>query len=351
MSLERFVLAMPKVELHLHLEGAMRPGVLFDLARRNRVELPAADEAGLQDWFRFRDFPHFVDVYLTCSRCLAAPEDFKLLAADVLAEQARQNVVYTEAHFTISTHIGNGADGEAVRAALEEAVVEAERAAGVTLRFIPDIVRNVGLVSADRTLEWALGDRTGRVAAIGLAGIEKGFPNEPFREHFEAARRAGLGVVAHAGEHGGPDSIRSTLDVAAPDRLDHGVRAVEDPDLLADLVRSRIPLDVCPSSNVCLGVVPDLASHPFDRLRRAGANVNVNTDDPPFFDTDLTTEYLRLAQTFGYGAADLAGLSLAALRAAFLPVERKAEMEREFRRQFAALGEEHLGAAVEPSPS
>ncbi|MEP7010714.1 MAG: adenosine deaminase [Acidobacteriota bacterium] len=333
-GLERFALEIPKVELHVHLEGSMRPNVLLDLAKRNRVELPAADIAGLREWFRFRNFDHFVEIYLTCSRCLRSPEDFRALAADVLASQARQNIVYTEAHFTIQTHLGNGADGEAVREAIADAAAEAERDLGVTLRLIPDIVRNVAVEAADKTIEWALADKTGLVVAVGLAGIENGYPNEPFREHFDAARKAGLRLVAHAGEHGGPDSIRSVLDVVGPDRLDHGVRATEDPALVRELVERRLPLDICPSSNVCLGVYPDLSAHSFDSLRRAGAAVNVNTDDPPFFDTDLATEYSRLARTFGYGAADLAGFSLAALAASFLPEPRKAEMEQEFRRGF-----------------
>ncbi len=334
-DLDRFALAIPKVELHVHLEGSMRPGVLLALARRNRVELPAADEAGLRDWFRFRDFEHFVEIYLTCSRCLRAPEDFYALTVDVLAEQARQNVVYTEAHFTIQTHLGNGADGEGVRQAIAAAVTEAERNSGVTLRLIPDIVRNVGVEAADKTIEWALADPTGLVVAVGLAGIENGYSNEPFREHFEAARKAGLRLVAHAGEHGGPESIRSVLDVVDPDRIDHGVRATEDQALVDLLVKRRMPLDICPSSNVCLGVYSNLASHPFEQLRSAGAAVNVNTDDPPFFDTDLSTEYSRLARTFGYGADDLVDFSLAALRASFQPAARKDEMEATFRLGFA----------------
>lgn len=334
-DLDRFALEIPKVELHVHLEGSMRPDVLLDLAKRNRVDLSAGDIAGLREWFRFRDFDHFVEIYLICSRCLRSPEDFRALTADVLAEQARQNIVYTEAHFTIQTHLGNGADGEAVRAAIADAVAEAERDLGVTLRLIPDIVRNVDVAAADSTIEWALADTTGLVVGVGLAGIENGYPNEPFREHFDAARKAGLKVVAHAGEHGGPESIRSALDVVGLDRLDHGVRAIEDPALVRELVERRLPLDICPSSNICLGVYPDLGTHSFDRLRRAGAAVNVNTDDPPFFDTDLATEYTRLARTFGYGADDLAGFSLAALAASFLPEPRKAEMELEFRRSFA----------------
>ncbi len=337
MNLDRFLLRFPKVELHVHLEGSMRPALLLELARRHGVTLPATDEAGLKRWFRFKNFEHFVEVYLTCSRCLRDPEDFYLLARDFLAEQASQNIVWSEVHFTISTHLANGCDGEGVRAALDAAITEAERDLGISMKLIPDIVRNVGLASADSTLEWALADRTGRIAAIGLAGIENGFPNEPFREHFAAARKAGFGLVAHTGEHGGPDSIRSVLDIVDPDRIDHGVQAIDDPALMTLLADRGIPLDITPTSNLCLGVYPDLPSHPFDRLRRAGLAVNVGSDDPPFFDTNLTREYARLAETFGYGPAELGELSLAALRASFLPLERKTLLEGEFRSRFAEL--------------
>jgi aminodeoxyfutalosine deaminase len=350
-ALERFVRRMPKVELHVHLEGSMRPAVLLALARRNGVALPADEEAGLKRWFRFQDFGQFVDVYLTCSRSLQKPEDFQLLALDVMAEQAAQNIVYSEFHFTISTHVAAGAAAGEVRQALDEALAEGEARHGVTVKLIPDIVRNMDRGRADVTLEWALAGQgaSGSVVALGLSGIEAGYSNEPFRDHFAAAGAAGLHRVAHAGEHAGPPSVRSVLDVCQPERIGHGVRSIEDPALVAELAARGIPLEVCPSSNVCLGVVPSLAEHPFDRLRRSGAVVTVNSDDPPFFDTDLTGEYLRLHETFGYGAEELAGFSLAALRHAFLPPARKAALEADFRRQLADLGRELLGAPVEPA--
>jgi aminodeoxyfutalosine deaminase len=351
-SLDRFLLRLPKVELHVHLEGSMRPAVLLELARRNGIELPAQDEAGLKRWFRFTDFEHFVKVYLACSRALRSPEDFQLLALDFLTEQAYQNVVYTEVHFTISTHLANGVNGGEVLAALAEAIVEGERRHGVTLRLIPDIVRNVGVEAADRTLEWALaGQKLGVVPALGLSGSERLYPNEPYREHFAAAQREGLRRVAHAGEHAGPESIRSVLEVCAAERIGHGVRAVEDPALVEELRAAQVPLEVCPTSNVCLTVTPDLASHPFDRLYRSGLALSVNSDDPAFFNTNLTLEYLRLHQTFGYSAAELAGFSLAALRQSFLPESERAALEESFRQQFDVLGKEMLGAPVEPPVS
>ncbi|HEV7519377.1 MAG TPA: adenosine deaminase [Thermoanaerobaculia bacterium] len=349
MSLERFVLRMPKVELHVHLEGAMRPAVLLELARRNGIDLPARDEAGLKRWFRFRDFEQFVKIYLTCSSALRNPEDFELLALDFLAEQAYQKVVYSEVHFTIGTHVAAGRDGEAIRQALAAAMAEGERRYGVEMRLIPDIVRNVGPALADTTLEWALAGRESGVVALGLSGSEARFGNEPFARHFQAAEAAGLHRVAHAGEHAGPESIRSALELCHPERIGHGVRAVEDPGLVAELARRQMPLEVCPGSNVALGVYPTLAAHSFDRLRRAGVPLSVNTDDPAFFGTNLTREYLRLHATWGYGPAELAGFSLAALRQSFLPAERKAEMERDFRARFGSLGQDVFGAPVDPA--
>jgi adenosine deaminase len=351
MSIDLFLLRMPKVELHVHLEGSLRPAVLLELARRNGIELPAQDDAGLKRWFRFTNFEHFVQIYLTCSRALRTPEDFHLLASDFLAEQACQNVLYSEVHFTIATHLGNGADGGGILQALEEAVREAESQFGVTLRLIPDIVRNDGPQVADRTQEWALAGRGRGVVALGLTGSESRFPNEPFREHFETARRAGLHRVAHAGETAGPESIRSVLDVCGAERIGHGIRAVEDPALVEELRDSGVPLEICPSSNVCLGVVPDLHSHPFDRLYRSGCRVSVSSDDPAFFNTNLTREYLRLHQTFGYSAAELAGLSLTAVRQSFLPDGERAALERRFREQLHLLGRDLLGAVVEPVAS
>jgi aminodeoxyfutalosine deaminase len=351
MSLERFLLRMPKAELHVHLEGAMRPSVLIELARRNGVELPASDEAGLKRWFRFRDFEHFVQVYLTCSRSLRRPEDFKLLAGDFLAEQAMQNILYTEVHFTISTHLANGANGGEVLDALVEAIEEGERRFGVILRLIPDVVRNVGAAAADQTLEWALAGRGRGVVALGLSGSEARFPNEPFRRHFEAARQAGLHRVAHAGEHAGADSIRSVIEVCDAERIGHGVRAVEDAALVEELRERRIPLEVCPTSNLCLGVVPEMAQHPFDPLYRAGVQLSVNSDDPAFFNTNLTREYLRLAQSFGYDATQLAGLALAGLRQAFLSEAERSALEARFQAQLADLGRELFGAPIQPNVS
>ncbi|KAB2962237.1 MAG: adenosine deaminase [Thermoanaerobaculia bacterium] len=347
MSLAGFVRAMPKVELHVHLEGAMSPRTLLALARRRRIELPAGDEAGLREWFRFRDFDHFVEVYLACSRVLRHPEDFQILLDDFAAAAERENLRYAEVHFTIGTHLKNGVPADEILDALAESIGAVERARGVTVRLIPDLVRDVGHLTADATLEWALAaHRRGLAVALGLSGKEASSPSEPWAEHFREARRHGLHAVAHAGEHAGPASVRSVLDSCGAERVGHGVRAIEDPALIDRLREARTPLEICPTSNLLLGVAPDLANHPFDRLRRAGVEISVNTDDPALFDTTLSDEYLRVAEAYGYGADEVAELALAAVAHSFLPAPEKSRLADAMRAEMAALADRHLGRAL-----
>lgn len=347
--LERFAEAMPKVELHVHLEGAIRPATLLRLARRRSIALPADTEAGLREWYRFEDFEQFVDIYVTCSECLRDPEDFQLVLREFAREQARQNVRYSEVHFTIATHIRQGANGGEVGDAMAESIVDLERELGVRIRLIPDIVRNLEPDWADTTVEWALDHRDRGVIAIGLAGIES-CPATPFREHFRVAAAEGLHRVAHAGEQQGPASIRETLEIAAPERLGHGIRVVEDEELLARLAESGLPFEVCPTSNVALKNAPSLAEHPIGKLLDAGVQLSINSDDPAMFDTTLSLEYARVGDTLGLGAETLAGLSLTALDHAFLETEERRQMSEAYGREMAEVGGEIYGAGFETRP-
>ncbi len=333
--LDAFVRALPKVELHVHLEGSIRPATLLALARRHGVELPARDEPGLAEWFRFRDFSHFVEVYLACSSCLRDGEDFRRLALDFLEDQARQNVLWSEVHFTVSTHLARGVDGGEMAAALSDAAAEGGRRWGTRLGLIPDIVRNAPADRAEQTLAWALDHRPAGVVAIGASGIEAagdGVCRGPLR----AATQEGLRRTVHAGEQEGPRSIWAALDELGAERIGHGIRAVEDTTLLARLARERVPVEVCPTSNVRLGHAASLAAHPFDRLRRAGLAISVNSDDPPLFATTLEDEYLALAGAFGYGPEDLAALARDALDHAFLAPAERELLSAEFERRLAA---------------
>lgn len=327
--LEAFVHALPKAELHVHLEGTFRPSTLLALAGRHRVELPADDEAGLARWFRYRDFGHFVEIYLTCSSCLREPEDFRRLAIDFLEEQARQNVLWSEVHFTISTHLARGVDGEAVAEALAAAAAEGERRLGTAVRWIPDIVRNMPADRAAATLDWALENRSRGVVALGAAGIESA-GNAVCRGPLLEAAAHGLHRTVHAGEQCGPDSVREALDELGAERIGHGIRAVEDPSLVRRLAAEAVPLEVCPTSNLRLGLVASLETHPIAALRAAGVEVSVGSDDPPLFGTTLEGEYLALALAFDYTFEEIADLARAGLRHAFATAEERAGLEREF---------------------
>lgn len=328
---------MPKVELHVHLEGAIRAPTLLQLATRRSVELPAHDVPGIERWLEFRDFDHFLEVYLTISSCLRDPEDFQLITRAFLEEQARQNVRYTEAHFTISTHIANGANADEVAEAVAETVRDGEKNLGVRLRWIPDIVRNVDPSRADQTLEWALNHRDRFVVALGLAGKESS-PTDPFREHFRAAKAEGLHRAVHAGEQCGPAVVWDALELCDAERIGHGIRAVDDPELTAELRRRRIPLEVSPTSNVRLQLVPSYSGHPLREIRRQGLSFSVNSDDPALFHTSLTEELELAAGLLELERDEIARLSMSALEQAFLEPEETAALSAEFAAWFEQSG-------------
>ncbi|MDX1503264.1 MAG: adenosine deaminase [Thermoanaerobaculia bacterium] len=347
-GVREFLAAMPKAELHLHFEGAILPATLLTLARRRRVTLPADDEEGLARWFRFDDFEHFVEIYVTISSCLRDPEDFQLALRQIAAEQERQNVLVSELHFTISTHAFRGVNADEVADALGETIGEERRRRGIVLGLIPDIVRNMPRERADQTLEWALAHRGRGVVALGLAGIES-WPLAPFEEHFQVAEREGLHRVVHAGEQEGAESVRAALTRCGAERIAHGIGAIEEPALVEELAAAGVPLDVCPSSNVRLGMVPSLEEHPLGRLEEAGVTLTLGTDDPPLFETSLNREYQQVHRAFGLGPERLAGIALDGVRHAFLPAEERSALETRFRAACHELGERHLGRPVEPA--
>lgn len=323
-----WIAALPKAELHVHLEGAISPATLLKLAERHGIDLPATDVDGLRSWFRFRDFEHFVDIYLTCSKCLRDPEDFLLVAKDFIREQGRQNIIYTEAHFTMGTHIQNGRNPSEILDALGRAA-EWGRGQGVELRFIFDILRNVPQM-ADATLEWALeGRKRELVVAVGLSGFED-HPTAPLADHYAEAERQGLHRTAHAGEHAGPESIYAALEYARAERIGHGISAAEDPTLQSELATSGVVLEICPSSNVQLHAVDDYDSHPFCDLDHAGVSVTVNSDDPWLFNSSLSEEYGVLARHFAYERDGLARIARMAFASSFATAPEQERMLSEF---------------------
>jgi adenosine deaminase len=340
-KLESFIRAMPKVELHVHLEGSIQPETLLTLAQRNRVALPYDTVEGLRAWYTFRDFPHFVEIYVAISKCLKTPEDIEWIAREFLAGQAAQNIKHTEATYTAYTiYKVCGIEFADQLAALHKARAWAQRELGVDMTLTLDIAREVMPEMGMVTAEWAISAMDSGVSAFGLGGYEVGNPPEKFAAAFERARAAGLPAVPHAGETEGAPSIWGALRHLNAVRIGHGVRALEDPMLTAYLRARQIPLEVCPTSNVCLDVAPSIEKHPIQKLLDAGLYVTLNSDDPPMFNTTLTDEFLQCADAFGWDAAQCEALSLNALRASFLPPARKAALEQAFRAEFARLRRE-----------
>lgn len=342
MSLETFIAAMPKAELHLHLEGSVRPATLLELARRNGVALPADDETGLRALYRFTSFERFIEVYFLIKSVLRSPEDYALIVRDLGAEMDRQNIRYAEVTWTPQLAEMQGLSYEEALAGVEAGREEARRLWGVEMRWLPDIARDYGPEAGEKVAAQAIAGLGRGVIGLGLGGSEHRFPPELFEAAFARTRAAGLRSYPHAGELAGPESVWSALRLLGADRIGHGVRAIEDPELVAYLRDRQITLDVCPTSNICLHLYPDYAAHPLHRLYDAGVPVTINTDDPPLFNTDLVSEYRVAAHHFGFGADDLCRLSLNAVRGSFLPEADRACLAGEFEAEFERLKRRHL---------
>ncbi len=328
---------MPKVELHLHLEGAVQPATLLRIAERNRVELPARDVAGVAQLFNYRHFHEFLTVFMVLARSLMRGEDFELLAYELGHQLADQNVRYAEVMVSAFQYFNRGIDlGEVVQGAMA-GFARAERERGTRVRLAFDYGRQFGAETAWKVLELAIQNMRYGLVAWSIGGDELNYPPELFAEVFAAARRAGLHLMAHAGEVVGPASVWGAVDVLRCERIGHGIRSIDDPALLAHLRALGVVLDVSPSSNLYTGAVPDMASHPLRRLFDAGVTITLNTDDPTFFKTTLNDEYRLAARVFGFGADDLAQLALNGVRAAFLPADERAALERQFADELARL--------------
>jgi adenosine deaminase len=332
MSLESYARALPKAELHVHLEGSIQPPTLLTLARRNGVSLPADSVEGLRDWFRFRDFEHFVEIYLAITRCLRTAADYELIAYEFGAEMARQNTVYAEITFTPSTHEAMGIPHDVYFSGLERGRARAEAEFGVRMRWIFDIVRNISdparrMAAAEYTTRIAIEDRDNGVVALGFSGLERGFAIEPFASYFERARSAGLHVIPHAGETAGPESIWDAIRFLGAERIGHGVRAIEDPALVTYLAEHMLPLEVNVSSNLRLGIYPDIAAHPLPKLLAAGVPITINSDDPALFSTTLSDEYALLADPLDLDADRITALALSGAHYSLLPPDERAALE------------------------
>lgn len=325
---------MPKVELHVHLEGSIRPETVLKLAKRHAIPVPADTVEGLTAWYSFRDFPHFVEVYVGVSQCIRTPEDLELVAREFLDGQAAQNVLHSEVTYTASTIEKHaGIPWQDQLEALGRAKVYGEKELGISCGYILDIVRGDPPERGLEVAKWAAKGREFGVCALGVAGEER-LGSAQYARAFDLARAEGLPVAAHAGETCGPESVRLICELTDPERIGHGVRILEDPQLTREFVHSQKTLEVCPTSNVSLGVFPSLEAHPFARMLDEGLCVTLNSDDPPMFGTTITDEFVRCAQTFDLSTDILWTLTLNAARASFLPENQRRELQERLREGF-----------------
>lgn len=316
---------LPKVELHLHLEGAAPPEFIRTLAAEQGADLGGIFDAG--GGYAWRDFADFLRVYETACSVLRTPRDHARLMRAVLDRSADTGVVYTEI-FVAPDLWGEGspAAGQEYLAALGQAMAEAEAARGIISRLIVTAIRHFDPGRAETAARLAAEGPRDIVVGFGLAGDERQRAPAEFARAFAMAGAAGLGFTAHAGEVCGAQSVRAALDALPVSRIGHGVRAIEDADLVRRLVGRGITLEVNPGSNLALGLYPELCAHPIARLRDLGVAVTVSTDDPPYFRTDLSREYEALAKAFGWGVEDFRALNLTAAEAAFCDAATRARV-------------------------
>ena len=337
-TIEQFITKMPKVELHVHLEGSVRPETLLKLAKRHHIALPADDVEGLRKWYTFRDFNHFIEIYMAISSCLRTAEDIELIAREFLIGQAQQNILYSEVTFTPFNQFYNNQLGfhEQIDA-VNRARIWAEEELGVRMGIIMDIPRLAPPESGLMIADWAIERYGDGLIALGLGGPEVDHPPEKFQVAFDRVRAAGIPCILHAGETVGPPSIWSAIHVADTKRIGHGVRAVEDPQLMEYLRETQIPLEVCPTSNICLKVYPSLEEHSLPSLMKQGLYITINSDDPPMFNTTLTNEYLVCHQTFGWDVELMQQLVLNAVKVTLLSEQEQVDMLRSFSAEFEHL--------------
>jgi aminodeoxyfutalosine deaminase len=286
----------PKIELHVHLEGTVRPRTLLEIARRNDYALPVDTEEELAALYDFRDFAHFIEVWVLTTNALRTADDFRRVVVEYAAEAASHGAVYVEGIFSPAERARRDVAWDEIFTGYCDGADEARERHGVEIRLTPDAIRGFTLDEAIETVRYAAKYRDRGVLGVGLGGMEAEFPPEPYAPAFELARAEGLASVPHAGETAGPPSVRGALESLQADRLRHGIRALEDPGLVEEIAGRRIVLDVCPISNLLTRVVSSLKEHPLPRLVAAGAVCSISTDDPAMFGTDLSRDYAAAAE-------------------------------------------------------
>lgn len=328
---------MPKVELHVHLEGSIQPETLLRLAERHDVHLPAKTVGEMQSLYQYTTFLHFLEIYQMCTHVLLTSEDFAEITYEFLQQQAEQNVRYSEVMVSLSDHLIRGVPAETVLEGVFEGQRRGERDFNTRMSILldpgrqwPSYVTEVSKLAVQHAGNGIIG--------FGIGGDEANFPPDLFVEDFARVRAAGLHRTAHAGEAAGAESMWGAVRLLGAERLGHGVHAHDDPALFDYLRQHQIAIDMCPVSNVKTGAVTNIAEHPIRRYLEGGLLVTVNSDDPPMFGTSITNEYRVLHDTLGFSESELQQLSLNAVQASFLPEREKKLLRRELESGFEVPG-------------
>ena len=317
--LDAWIAGLPKVELHVHLVGSASVPTVLELARRHPESGVPTDEAALRDFYSFTDFAHFIEVYIAVSALVRTADDVEALAGGVLADLAAQQVRYVELTVTPDSHLLMGIEPDGVAEALTRARSRARTELDLAVGWTFDIPGELGLASGERTIDWVERFAPDGSVGFGLGGPEIGVPRPQFAEVFARARALGLVSLPHAGETTGPQTVWDALQVLGAQRIGHGITSAQDPALMAHLAEHRIPLEVCPTSNVRTRAVDSLEQHPWQQLVDAGVTLTLNSDDPGMFATTLNHEYAVAHDVFGVDRAGLVALARTALDVSYAP--------------------------------
>ncbi|MGC5362793.1 adenosine deaminase [Streptomyces sp. DT24] len=328
-ALHPFIAGLPKAELHVHHVGSASPRIVSTLAGHHPDSKVPTDPEALVDYFSFTDFAHFIEVYLSVVDLIRTPEDVRLLTFEIARDMARQNIRYAELTVTPFSSTRRGIPEQGFMDAIEDARRAAESELGVVLRWCFDIPGEAGAEAAAETTRLALDLRPEGLVSFGLGGPEIGVERPPFKPYFDRAIAEGLHSVPHAGETTGPRTIWDALTELRAERIGHGTSAVQDRKLLAHLAEHRIPLEVCPTSNIATRAVADLDAHPVKEMVAAGVLVTINSDDPPMFGTDLNNEYAVAARLLDLDERGLADLAKNAVDASYLDPAGKRKLASE----------------------
>ncbi|KJG10902.1 adenine deaminase [Photobacterium kishitanii] len=320
--MKEFILGLPKVELHLHIEGSLEPELLFKIAERNQIDIPYDSPEALRQAYQFEDLQSFLDIYYQGAHALHTEQDFYDLTWAYLERCKLDNVIHTEIFFDPQTHTDRGIAFDTVINGIYNALLDGEKSFGISSNIIACFLRHLSQESAIETLESILKHQD-KITGVGLDSSEAGNPPEKFKYAFQLAKQAGLKTVAHAGEEGPAQNIIDAIDMLKVSRVDHGVRCVEDEDLVKQLINNKMALTVCPLSNIKLRVFNDMSQHNIVDLLRRGVTVTINSDDPAYFGGYMTDNFMAVNQSHKMTKSELTQLTINAIEASFISEELK----------------------------